>query len=180
MSEDIGPPSEHLLKSVHARLRAIAERQMAGERAGHTLQATALVNEAWMSLRDKVDEARESPRRFYLAAAESMRRILIDHARRHGAKKRGGDLGRLSLDVVEVANSANLDQVLAIDDAIGALEKVSPRAAMVVRLRFFTGLEEKEAAQTMGVSERTVRREWAFARAWLFRKLAADPVEGEK
>ncbi len=167
-------PSVDLVASVHAQLRRIADRQMAAERKGHTLQATALVNEAWIALRDQVTEARESPRRFYLAAAESMRRILIDHARKQNAKKRGGDLSRLSLDVVDVASTANLDQVLAIDEAIRGLAVVSPRAAEVVRLRFLAGLEETEVAKAMDLSERTVRREWAFARAWLYRKLAAN------
>ena len=174
MSDPAPRREDPLLASVHGRLRAIAERQMAGERVGHSLQATALVNEAWMALRDQLDDVRENPGKFYFAAAESMRRILIDHARRRNAAKRGGDMNRLSLDLVEVANTANLDQVLAIDEAISSLEAVSPRGASVVRLRFFAGLDEREAARTMDISERTVRREWAFARAWLFNKLAGD------
>jgi RNA polymerase sigma factor (TIGR02999 family) len=172
-----GPESDSYLATVHKHLRAMAERQMADERAGHTLQATALVNEAWMSLRDRLD-ARENPGRFYLAAAESMRRILIDHARRRGAKKRGGDLRRMPLDIVQVAATANLGQVIAIDEAIAALEEVSDRAATVVRLRFFSGLDERETADAMRVSERTVRREWAFARAWLYRRLGSDAEPG--
>ncbi|MEM7204802.1 MAG: ECF-type sigma factor [Planctomycetota bacterium] len=174
MSDDADP---ELLASVHARLRALADRQMARERANHTLQATALVNEAWMSLRDEVTAARDNPAGFYLAAAESMRRILIDHARRRNAQKRGGDLGRLSLDLVEVASDANLGQVCAIDEAIDGLAAVSERAAKVVRLRFFAGLDEAEAARVLETSPRTVRREWAFARAWLYQKLAGDGGE---
>ena len=167
-------PSETLLRSVHDQLKRLAQRQLSQERAGHTLQATALVHEAWLTLRDRLPEARDDPGRFHLAAAESMRRILIDHARRRNAQKRGGNLARLSLDVVEVADSANLDQVLAIDEAIEQLARTSGRAAEVVRLRFFTGLEETEVAQALGISERTVRREWSFARAWLFRKLNGE------
>lgn len=158
---------------MHAQLRALADRQMSGERRNHTLQATALVNEAWMALRDQLDAVRDDPPRFYMAAAEAMRRILIDHARKKNAAKRGGDLNRLSLDVVEVARTHNVDQVLAIDEAIEALAKINKRAADVVRLRFFAGLDEIEAGRALDISERTVRREWTFARAWLFQKLQA-------
>ena len=168
------PREADFVARVHAELRQIADRQMAGERKNHTLQATALVNEAWMTLKDRLGDAEEAPGRFYLAAAESMRRILIDHARRHGAQKRGGKIAKLSLDVVEVAQSANLDEVLALDEAITALAEVSERSATVVRLRFFSGLEELEVARAMEISERTVRREWAFARAWLFRRLTGE------
>jgi RNA polymerase sigma factor (TIGR02999 family) len=174
MSDSVGRPSEELLLTVHAELRQIARRQMARERTAHTLQATALVHEAWLALRDRLDEARDDPARFYLAAAESMRRILIDHARRRNAQKRGGRLQKLSLDVVEVAETASLDEVLAIDEAIQRLAAAQPRAADVVRLRFFAGLGEEEAAQALGLSERTVRREWSFARAFLFRLLGGE------
>ena len=160
-----------LFARVFSELRDLADRQMAKERAGHTLQATALVSEAWMRLRAQVDEARENPGRFYSAAAESMRRILIEHARKRGRQKRGGDLKKLSLDLVQVADSADLDQVLAIDAAIEGLEQASERAAEIVRLRFFAGLTEAEAAAAMGISERTARREWGFARAWLYHEL---------
>jgi len=157
-----------LFTRVYAELKSLARRHMSGERAEHTLQATALVSEVWLRLRDQVDEARDNPGRFYAAAAESMRRILIEHARRRGRKKRGGDLQKLSLDLATAADSANLDQVLAIDAAIEGLEAASPRAAALVRLRFFAGLTEVEAAEVLGISERTVRREWIFTRAWLF------------
>jgi RNA polymerase sigma factor (TIGR02999 family) len=157
-----------LLTRVYAELKSLARHHMAGERAGHTLQATALVSEAWLRLRDQVGEARANPGRFYAAAAESMRRILIEHARSRGRKKRGGDLRRLSLDLVTVADSADLDQVLAIDAAIEGLEAANPRAGALVRLRFFAGLREVAAADVLGISERTARREWTFARAWLY------------
>jgi len=161
-------PAGELLTRVYAELKSLARRQMSGERSDHTLQASALVNEAWLRLRDQVDGARDDPGRFYAAAAESMRRILIEHARRRGRQKRGGGLRRLSLDLVDVAESVPHDQVLAIDAAIVRLEAANPRAAQLVRLRFFAGLTEVKAAEVLGISERTARREWTFARAWLF------------
>lgn len=157
-----------LLASVYSELKQLARLQMSRERAEHTLQATALVNEAWLRLREQFSEVRANPARFYAAAAESMRRILIEHARSRGCLKRGGDLTKLSLDLVTAADSANLDQVLAIDSAIDGLNAASVRAGELVRLRFFAGLTEAAAAKAMGISQRTARREWAFARAWLF------------
>jgi RNA polymerase sigma factor (TIGR02999 family) len=172
-------PDDAMLQSVHAQLRVLARRQLADERADHTLQATALVHEAWLALRDRLDGVRDEPRAFYGAAAEAMRRILIDHARRRNAGKRFGRLARMPLDVVEVARTASLDEVLAVDDAIRALEADAPRAAAVVRMRFFAGLDEEQTARVLEISVRTVRREWAFARAWLYRRLgdagAASP-----
>src|SRR5690606_36163502 len=113
---------------------------------------------------------------FYAMAAESMRRILIDHARKRGAKKRGGGQGikRLSLDLAQVAATADLTDVLAVDEAIRELAKNNARAAEVVRMRFFVGLDEAATAKTLELSERTVRREWAYARAWLYRRLASE------
>ena len=163
---------EELLSSVYARLRKMAERHLQGERQEHTLQPTALVHEAWLSMRDRLDGLRDDPARFYGAAAESMRRILIDHARRRGAKKRGGSANKLSLDLVEVAATAGLDEILELDRAIALLAEDSDRAAEVVRLRFYAGLGEEEVATVLGTSPRTVRREWAYARAFLFRELS--------
>jgi RNA polymerase sigma factor (TIGR02999 family) len=169
--------SEDLLAAVYSRLRGMAERQLNGERAGHTLQPTALVHEAWLNLRDRLDGLRDEPARFFGAAAEAMRRILIDHARRRGAKKRGGGLDRISLDLVELANTAGVDELLELDQAIAALARTSPRSAEVVRLRFYAGLGEQEVADVLESSVRTIRREWAFARAYLFRWLNGAPSE---
>jgi RNA polymerase sigma factor (TIGR02999 family) len=168
---------EDLLAAVYSRLRGMAERQLNGERTGHTLQPTALVHEAWLNLRDRLDGLRDEPARFFGAAAEAMRRILIDHARRRGAKKRGGGLDRVSLDLVELANTAGVDELLELDQAISALAKASPRSAEVVRLRFYAGLGEQEVADVLDSSVRTIRREWAFARAYLFRWLHGAPSE---
>lgn len=168
------PDDADLQETVHARLRKLAEKQMARERGDHTLQATALVNEAWLSLRNDMAELRDQPGRFYLAAAEAMRRILIDHARRRRALKRGGDRGRETLGEPSLEGAAEPEQVLAVDEALAGLEAVNPRAAQVVRLRFFAGLGEEETARALDMSTRTARREWAFARAWLFRRLSAE------
>ncbi len=169
-SSDTLPPD--LVRAVYERLRTMAERHMAGERRDHTLGATGLVHEVWVNLESHLEGMRDDPSRFYGAATEAMRRILIDHARRRNAQKRGGGLDRLSLDLVEVAATATLGEVLALDEAVKDLADESERAAEVVRLRFFAGLGETEVAEVMAVSTRTVRREWAFARAWLFQRLS--------
>lgn len=167
-------PDPTLLAAVHAQMRILARRQLDQERAGHTLQATALVHEAWLALRAQLPDLEQEPRRFYGAAAEAMRRILIDHARRRQAQKRQGRMQRLPLDAVEVAQTASFEEVAALDEAVTALAVENPRAAEVVRLRFYAGLEEAQAAQALGISARTARREWAFARAWLWRRLEGE------
>lgn len=165
------PAEQDLPTRVYGELRGLARRQMSDERGDHTLQPTALVNEAWMRMRGEVDAVRDNPGLYYHAAAEAMRRILIEHARSRGRQKRGGDLRKLSLDIIHVAETVDLDQVIAMDAAIDGLREVSDRAADLVQLRFFAGLTEAEAAKAMGISERTARREWSFARAWLFKAL---------
>lgn len=162
---------EDLLATVYSRLRGMAERQLNGERTGHTLQPTALVHEVWMNLRERLDGLRDEPARFFGAAAEAMRRILIDHARRRGAQKRGGGMQKVSLDLVELANTAGVEELMALEEAITALAASDPRCAEVVRLRFYTGLDEEQVADVLQTSVRTVRRDWAFARAFLFRRL---------
>ncbi len=168
------PTDDNLLATVYERLRGMASRQLAGERTGHTLQPTALVHEVWLALQTQMQELRDQPARFYAAAAEAMRRILIDHARRRGAQKRGGGKKALSLDLVEVAATASLEDLLELDEAIDALAAVSERGAEVVRLRFYAGLGEAEVADVLGSSERTIRREWAFARAFLWQRLHGE------
>ncbi|MCB9870489.1 MAG: sigma-70 family RNA polymerase sigma factor [Planctomycetes bacterium] len=165
------PTDDQLLATVYQRLRGIAERQLRGERDDHTLQPTALVHEAWLTLRDRLEALSHDPARFFAAAAESMRCILIDHARRHNAKKRGGGADRLPLDLEQISATASYDDLIALDEAIAALAEGNPRSAEVVRLRFYAGLTEEEAAQALGMSPRTIRREWAFARAFLFQRL---------
>lgn len=165
---------DELLARVYTRLRNMAERQLGGERDDHTLQPTALVHEAWLKLRERLDALRSEPARFFAAAAEAMRCILIDHARRRGAKKRGGGAQKLPLDLEQLSATASSDELIALDEAISALAKQNPRCAEVVRLRFYAGMTEDEVAQALDTSERTVRREWAFSRAFLFQRLAAN------
>jgi len=169
-------PAAHaseLLPMVYDELRALARHRMAQEGAGHTLQATALVHEAYLRLGGGA--ARFANRaHFFHAAAEAMRHILIEYARRRGALKRGGGMPRLPANVLELAAAPDSQQILALDDAIGRLEQEAPQAAAVVRLRFYAGLSVEETAQALNLSPRTVNREWTFARAWLFRVLEDD------
>jgi RNA polymerase sigma factor (TIGR02999 family) len=160
--------SEELLALVYDQLRAIARQRMAGERASHTLQATALVHEAYIRLLGREGVRWNGRGHFFLAAAEAMRRILIDHARARNAGKRKGE--RAALDIVNVAEAVtetDLAGVLALDDAMSRLEKLAPETAAIVRLRFYAGLSVEAVAEALGVSARTVKREWAFGRAWL-------------
>lgn len=162
-----------LVEQVYSQLRVIAQRQLQQERAGHTLQATALVHEAYLRLAGANVEW-SGAGAFYTAAAEAMRRILIEHARKRGRIKRGGEARRLDLDLSHVADlgEADPERIVALDDAFRRLEGADPRAASVVALRFYAGLSIEEAALALGLSERTVKREWEFARAWLFECLA--------
>jgi RNA polymerase sigma factor (TIGR02999 family) len=164
-----------LLDQVYAQLRAIAQKRMSHERPSHTLQATALVHEAYLRLLGS-DSAASEPAwqdrgHFYRAAAEAMRRILVEHARRKGAEKRGGDCTRIPLSVCDLAANDNSHQILALDDAIMRLQEADTSAADIVRLRFFAGLSVEQTAAAIGLSERTVKREWTYARAKLFRLL---------
>lgn len=162
-----------LLAIVYDHLRLIARERMAGERKGHTLQATALVNEAYLRLLGKQGAAWDGRGHFFRAAAEAMRKILIDHARARNADKRGG--GKAALRISSIEDVGNLEEpegILSLDEAIVRLEQVDERAAGVVRLRFYAGLSDDWIAETLGVSARTVRRDWNFARAWLREELA--------
>jgi RNA polymerase sigma factor (TIGR02999 family) len=169
--------SEKLLPLVYDQLRSLARQRMADERAGHTLQATALVHEAYLRLLGPLPDSSPWSGRghFYRAAAEAMRRILIEHARSRGRAKRGGGQNRLPLEMlasVDLAAECDADEVLALDNAFQALERQNPDAAAVVRLRFYAGLSVEETAKALGVSDRTVNREWNYARAWLYRALS--------
>ena len=163
---------------IYEQLRALATAQMRNERDGHTLQPTALVNEAFLKLVDH-DRASYNDRGHFMAiAATAMRRVLIDHARARGREKRGGGARKVALDdVLAGADARGLD-LLALDEALQKLAAMDPRKARIVELRFFAGLSVTEAAAAMDVSEKTVKREWAVARGWLRRELAGDP-EGD-
>lgn len=161
-----------LVGEVYEQLRAIARQRMAGERADHTLQATALVHEVFCRLSQNRRVPFQNPGHFYVAAAEAMRRVLLDHAKAKGRQKRGGDKKRVPINVVDLADCGDPEDILALDEALCRLEECEPEAAAVVRLRFLAGLSVDETAETLGVSARTVDRRWKFARAWLFRELS--------
>jgi len=158
-----------LLPLVYEELRKLASVRMANESAGHTLQPTALVHEAWLRLAGNDAKAQFANRaHFFAAAAEAMRRILIERARRKSAEKRGGDWQRIDLDKVEIATDADDDTLLLVNEALEKLAQEDAKAAEIAKLRFFGGLTLEEAGQVMGVTDRTAKRYWAYARAWLF------------
>jgi len=163
---------QDLTAQVYAQLRRIAEVRLSSQQAGHTLQATALVHEAFLKLQKHPSALLGERAHYFRIAAEAMRQILIDHARARGRQKRGGAANRRSMrDVAELAAEQDPEEILALEEAIRRFEKAQPRAAEVVKLRFFAGLSVEETAETTGLSVRTVNREWKFARAWLFREL---------
>ena len=163
-----------LLPLVYDQLRGLARRQMKAERVDHTLQATALVNEAFCRLVGDRKIPWDGPAHFYAAAAEAMRRILIDYARTRGRQKRGGNRKRVPLTDINLGDSDACDDILALDEALSRLEGENAEAAKVVQLRFFAGLSIDETAEAMGLSPRTVDRRWKFARAWLYQNMAGS------
>ena len=163
--------AEQLLPLVYDELRRLAQWRMAREIPGQTLQATALVHEAWLRLVGNGNDRWENRRHFFAAAAEAMRRILIDIARRKQAVRHGGELHRTEFDGLQVAAGAPEEELLAVHDALDALAAHDARKAELVKLRYFAGLTLEEAASVMGLSERTAKRDWAYARAWLFREI---------
>lgn len=164
--------ARRLLPLMYEQLRAEANRLMAGERADHTLQPTALVHEAFVRIFGDRQVPWKNRAHFYAAAAEAMRRILIDHARAHASKRRGGGRRSVPLSMADVADSWNVEDVMSLDDAIQRLGEQDPAIAEVVRLRFFAGLTIAEAAEVLGISPATVKRRWEFGRTWLFRELS--------
>ena len=168
--------SADLLPLVYEQLRALAGRKMRQERPDQTLQATALVHEAYLRLVDTTKvQLWESRWHFFAAAAESMRRILVDHARQRGRIKRGGELQRVDLDKIELTVNDPPDELIALDEALNELAKAHPDKAQLVNLRYFGGLTHEEAAQALGFSTSTADRYWAYARAWLYRHMASPP-----
>jgi len=185
MAADPAREPDELVEVVYAQLRAAAQVAMARERPGHTLGATALVHEAYLKLAGPREVPWEGRRHFYAAAAEAMRRVLLDHAKARLRVKRGGGAARIDLDspleVPGVREEPAHDRAagfLALDGAMRRLEERDPRAAEVVRLRYYAGLEIAQAALVLGVSERTVKNDWALARAWLERELRTLPGLG--
>ena len=163
---------DRLIPVVYDELRRVARRRLRGESPGHALQSTALVHEVYLRLVDVDRMTLKSRTHFFALAAKLMRQILVDHARRQHADKRGGRVTIVSLDDVSpVAQPSSVD-VLALDQALGALSSIDDRQCRVVELRFFAGLNIDEAAEALGVSPATVEREWALAKAWLYRRLS--------
>jgi RNA polymerase sigma factor (TIGR02999 family) len=162
--------AEELLPIVYAELRRLAGHQMAHEAEGQTLQPTALVHEAWLKLAGSSQQW-NSRGHFFCAAAEAMRRILIDRARKRKRERHGHGLRRLNLEDVDVAATADEEVLLCLDEALEKLALEAPEKAELVKLRYFAGLSIPEAAQALGISEATAKRHWTYARAWLFAEL---------
>jgi RNA polymerase sigma factor (TIGR02999 family) len=168
-----GPAAlDRLFPLVYQELCRLAHRQLGREASGHTLSTTALVHEAYLKLVGQTDAPWQDRAYFFSVAATAMRRILVDHARRHRAARRGGaDRARVELDEVEIAVTERAAEIVALDDALQRLADLDPRQAKVVECRYFAGLTEAETAEALGVSVRTVAREWLTAKGWLYREL---------
>jgi RNA polymerase sigma factor (TIGR02999 family) len=173
--------ADRLLPLVYDELRKLAAQKLAQEKPGQTLQATALVHEAYLRLVDDKEVRHwDSKGHFFVAAAEAMRRILIDNARRKQAEKRGGRLERRDLGAVDAATPGPSEDLLALDEALAKLEAEDPRKAQLVKLRHFGGLTEAETATVLGLSRATVQRHWRYAKAWLLAELQAKGSPQEK
>jgi RNA polymerase sigma factor (TIGR02999 family) len=167
--------AEQLLPLVYDELRKLAAAKLSQEKPGQTLQATALVHEAYLRLVGaNPEQPWDSRSHFFAAAAEAMRRILINHARDKARQKRGGNRQRVDLDNLAVADQASQDEVVALDEVLQRLEQHNPPCAELVKLRFFAGLSMEEAAAALQIAPRTAHRYWAFARAWLYDALRED------
>jgi RNA polymerase sigma factor (TIGR02999 family) len=164
--------AERLFPMVYDELKRQALRFISRERKDHTLQPTALVHEAYLRLVDQTVLKAENRTHFFSIAARLMRQILVDHARQKNAEKRGGSAERLSLEDVDVAPEESAADILSLHEALARLETLDQRKARVVEMRFFGGMNEAEIAEVLGVNEKTVRRDWQFAKLWLFRALS--------
>lgn len=163
--------AEQLLPVVYDELRRLAAHRMANEAAGQTLQPTALVHEAWLRLVGNDNQKWDGRAHFFAAAAEAMRRILIDRARRKRRLKHGGEMQRVDFTTLDVAILTDDEHLLAVDEALQKLAERDPVSAQLIKLRFFAGLPNIEAARLLGIPERSAKRTWAYARAWLFEEL---------
>jgi RNA polymerase sigma factor (TIGR02999 family) len=163
--------ADELLPLVYAELRKLAAYKMAHSAAGHTLQPTALVHDVWLRLVGSDNPTFENRAHFFAAAAEAMRHLLIDNARRKLARRHGGGLQRVDFENVDLAMPADEDHLLAVNDALDQLAARSPAEAQVVKLRFFVGMTVAESAEVLGLSERTVKQYWSHAKTWLYREI---------
>ena len=166
--------AEELLPLVYEELRRVAAARLAQQRPGQTLQATALVHEAWLRVTSAGQPQWQGRRHFFGAAAEAMRRILVENARRKRRLRHGGELQRVDIAEVEIPSPMPDEELLALDEALDKLAELKPRAAELVKLCFFTGLTQEQAAEQIGVSVATAERTWTFARAWLFREMKSQ------
>jgi RNA polymerase sigma factor (TIGR02999 family) len=172
-----GDPSaaEQLLPLVYDELRKLAAQKLAREQPGQTLDATALVHEAYLRLVDTDAAQRwDSRGHFFAAAAEAMRRILVERARHKGTRKRGGDCRRLDLEQLSLADDSRADELLVLDEALTELQQHDVQAAELVKLRYFAGFTHQDAAEALGIGRRAADRLWAVARAWLFQRIAGE------
>ena len=176
--------ADRLLPLLYDRLRALAQELMQQERLGHTLQATALVHEAYLKLVDQKRAQWQNRAHFFAVAAQGIRRILVDHARGHGRAKRGGARAKLTLNEELAATYDEVVDVVALDEALAQLAESHPQHARITEMRFFAGLTIEEAAAVLGMSTRTVDRQWRYARAWLYKALSGDeessPTEADQ
>lgn len=170
--------SDQLLPLVYEELRQLAARMMAQQPPGQTLQATALVHEAYLRLIGDEPVQWNHRGHFFSAAAESMRRILIERARKKSAVKHGGRLQRIDLDRVDIAADTQADILLLLNEVLEEFREKDPAAAELVKLRFFAGLSYPQAAELLGISERTAKRSWAYARAWLYHRMQSELTNG--
>ncbi|HKR60729.1 MAG TPA: sigma-70 family RNA polymerase sigma factor [Pyrinomonadaceae bacterium] len=168
---------DELMPLVYDELRRLAHRYMGRERPDHTLQTSALVNEAFIRLIDQKDVRWQNRAHFFGIAAQMMRRILVDHARKRGFAKRGGDQHAVPLEEVMIVSPQRAAEVVALDDALNSLAELDPRKSQIIELRFFGGLSIEETAEVLGVSPGTVMRDWTFARAWLRREITGQRSE---
>lgn len=169
--QEEGVPSDELINSIYGELRRIASSQLRSEKPGLTLQSTALVHEAYQQLFKSNERHFGNRKQFFAAAAETMRRVLVDRARRRLAKKRGGDLAKHSLADVDVAAPGPPREIIDLNDALGKLSELDGDAAELVKLRYFVGLTIQETADTLGISVRSANRVWKYARTWLHREI---------
>jgi len=168
--------ADELLPLVYAELRKLAAYKMAHNAAGHTLQPTALVHEVWLRLVGSENPTFENRAHFFAAAAEAMRHLLIDNARRKLARRHGGGLQRVDVENVDIALPVEEDHLIAVNDALDRLAASSPVQAQVVKLRFFVGMTAAESAEVLGLSERTVKQYWSHAKTWLYQDIQSKKV----
>jgi RNA polymerase sigma factor (TIGR02999 family) len=169
-----GHSASALLPLVYDELRRLARSRMAMEGAGHTLQPTALVHEAWLRMVAAEDRTWQNRAYFFSSAATAMRRILVEHARKKSRLKRGGERQRLDIDALELSEPVQDEGILMVEEALQQLEQAHPKRGRVVMLKYFGGMTNKEVAETMGIGEATVERYWAFSKAWLYDRISSQ------